>query len=406
MKKLSIYLILLVLLSVIVLAAPGDPTCFVGSNTSVKTACVGGNAGIGNFSGNVTAQNGFLNINWSFLQSIPDYVKDWSSTIVAYIGNTTAANANYSQYVNISNAQALNDTALINAVNTTANIISLGACTINGTNCNKYNESARVDSLNLTKANLAGGNSFTGMQNFQDANFTGVVWFITMNSTNVTGYTAAVAFIENGTYLENKYYKRVVNLTISGNGSISDLKFLSGNFTITDGSDWVVLFDQSDNALFRKPIRIIGGGSFDKFKYLLRDYNSTSTAVYTLIPELTMPVDIGYNFIECTIFSDSTATTNGIQSRINVTGTGTQVISIAIAQNSPFSYNAYGGTTSSLVSSPLNSPGTILQAQKIDIFANRTTTGNMTFELITEVGSGAAVYVRAGSSCRRNFVYT
>jgi hypothetical protein len=51
---------------------------------------------------NVTAQNGFMNINWSYLQNIPFFVKDWTSTIIAYIGNSTT-NGNYSQYTNVSN---------------------------------------------------------------------------------------------------------------------------------------------------------------------------------------------------------------------------------------------------------------------------------------------------------------
>jgi len=76
------------------------------------------------FSGNVTANTGFFNINWSYVQAIPSYVKDWSSTIIAYLANTTTANANYSQYVNISNLQSLNFTVQINAVDSRATSIN------------------------------------------------------------------------------------------------------------------------------------------------------------------------------------------------------------------------------------------------------------------------------------------
>lgn len=53
MKKVLLYIAIFILCSFIALGAPGDPTCFINA-TGGKTACVGGNYGIGNFTGNIT----------------------------------------------------------------------------------------------------------------------------------------------------------------------------------------------------------------------------------------------------------------------------------------------------------------------------------------------------------------
>jgi hypothetical protein len=96
-----------------------------------------------------------------------------------------------------------------------------------------YNDTALIANLNLTKANLAGGNNFTGHQNFQTANFTGIVWINNINSTNVTGFIAADSFIEDGVTINSRYNDTAMITSVNNslNNTINNLNLT--NITAT-----------------------------------------------------------------------------------------------------------------------------------------------------------------------------
>ena len=111
--------------------------------TNVTNITIGNNAGILNSTG------GFFNVFWAYLQNIPSYVRDYTTSIT---GNISAVNTNIeNNYTALDNLklnktdQRYNDTNLIQAVNTSKLDIT----------DQRYNETALVNSVNSSLYNWA-----------------------------------------------------------------------------------------------------------------------------------------------------------------------------------------------------------------------------------------------------------
>lgn len=114
MQKKKIFSILLILS---VLISP-----FALADTSVSDILI-------NTTGNVSASNLFGNLEWSYLQSIPSYVKDWNSTGLIQDYLTQVLNFNYYNSTNLPPAQNPFDQSL----NTTDNVTFHNLIIANGT---------------------------------------------------------------------------------------------------------------------------------------------------------------------------------------------------------------------------------------------------------------------------------
>lgn len=88
------------------------------------------------------------------------------------------------------------------------------------------------------KGNLAGGNVWSG-----DQNFTGTIWINNANSSNTTGFVAASIFYENGVSINTKYNDTAnylgndtLKINRSGDAALTgSFNLLTGNVTVNSG---------------------------------------------------------------------------------------------------------------------------------------------------------------------------
>ena len=174
-----------------------------------------------NVVGNITSSWFNGNVNWSDIQNAP--ISDWLSTY----------NATYDNYSNV-----LNETNLINSVNTTANIDALGFLNKSGTNAN---QDINVSPYNIT-ANYYFGNG---------SQLTGIITTHNDGLYNSTSWnrTAGKVFLANSNDL--------VNIT---NISLDNIRSTTGNITFYNSTNTEIIKFTDNSEIFI--------GSRDLFRYM------------------------------------------------------------------------------------------------------------------------------------------
>lgn len=251
-----------------------------------------------------------------------------------------------------------NDTSLISEVQ--ANLSSVNATvTVNSnlisgiqSNLSSVNSStnARIDNINSTKANLAGGNSFTGHQNFDTANFTGIVWINNINSSNATGYSSASVFYEDGVTINSKYNDtaRIVSVNNSLNSTINELSLLNASATGLTGLVSYYSFDEDAKDYISGNNGTVVGATQTTYGVIGNAYNfdGTSNALINLGTPSSLNITETSNFTY-SLWAKTSSTSKAVQTLISKKGSSNTASFTFRTTPTTIQWDLYNGTTNS-----------------------------------------------------------
>jgi hypothetical protein len=342
------------------------------------------------------------NTSWIFYQTIecmPNNISNDSYYRTQYDSNYCGSVANTTFYTNFYNASCVYISGLKLVFR------NLQGTSINNEICDVFYLGGNEQCINEADySNLLDINTYIRYENqslksYSNFGVFDIVSnpFLTVNSTSTNIYNSIClngGCISN--WNENNY--------VGGSGTVGTIpKWISnvslGDSKITTTSDGNVTINGS-----LRTNKIMTTGAYDYFVYVGGNYTADNNlSNYITATDLTIPLDVGINFIDCYLNVQAINTTTGVQLRVNTSGSGTQRVVVKYF-TSISSVTLVESTIPTSAVTAVASAGTQTSPTYISVYANKTTTGLFTVELKSSKNFGPT-YILSGSYCRRNFIY-